>query len=269
VSLEFEKWHGIGNDFVLLDGVPSAIDSEALADLALELCHRTFGVGADGLLVALPSEVAAARMVMLNPDGSEAEMCGNGLRCFARWWHLLHGGESRFDIETGAGLRSCLVDGGLVEVDMGRVVAIPGLEPVEVEGQTMKSFGVDVGNPHLVVFLPDDREIDLAIEGAKLERHSAFPNRVNVHFVSRIDGGLRMQTWERGAGITMACGTGACAVAFAARSEGWSEDSVAVQLPGGRLAIRLVDDRVLMRGPAERSFVGRWIGFRGGWPDES
>lgn len=267
----FEKWHGIGNDFVLLGSVPGDLDRAGLADLAIAVCRRTFGIGADGLLLDFDSDRADARMVMLNPDGTEAEMCGNGLRCFARWFHDETGGSGQYQIETGAGVLSCRIEGDLVAVEMGRATVLGDGFPtfVELGGRRFESRCVNMGNPHLVVFLEEGEEVPLEKWGPELEVHPAFPERSNVHFLSQVsEVELRQLTWERGAGVTLACGTGACACAVAARDFGWVTDRSLIHLPGGDLVIELSEMEVTMTGGAERTFRGRWLGKRGCWPDE-
>ncbi|MFM9872413.1 MAG: diaminopimelate epimerase [Fimbriimonadaceae bacterium] len=271
MSLTFEKWHGIGNDFVLIERVPVNLEECDLSELAQAVCKRTFGVGADGLLLAYSSDVADIRMVMLNPDGSEAEMCGNGLRCFAKWHHARVGGSGEYRIETGSGVLICQVVGEMVSVKMGDGVLLSEdfLSSVEIEGLTYDAQGVCMGNPHLVVFVPNELDIQTEKWGRNLEHHPAYHDRTNVHFLCKLaDGSLRQVTWERGAGITLACGTGACACAVAARDYGWCGDSVLVHLPGGDLEISMEGQSVTMTGPAVHSFNGKWLGKRGCWPDE-
>jgi len=256
---------------VLIERVPANLGECDLPELARAICQRTFGIGADGLLLAFPSEVGDIRMVMLNPDGSEAEMCGNGLRCFALWHHGKSGGDGDYRIETGSGVLDCVVDGDSISVKMGRAEILRDGYPesVEVGGMTFDSISVSMGNPHLVVFVPEELEIETEKWGRELEFHPAFENRTNVHFMSLLaDGSLRQVTWERGAGVTLACGTGACACAVAGREYGWSGDSALVHLPGGDLNISLDGLEVTMTGPAVHSFDGKWLGKRGAWPDE-
>ena len=256
---------------MLIERVPTSLGECDLSDLAQAVCQRTFGVGADGLLIAYSSEVGDARMVMLNPDGTEAEMCGNGLRCFARWHHEQVSGSGQYQIETGAGVLECRIEGEKVAVDMGNGELLGGEFPqsVEIEGKSYDARSVSMGNPHLVVFVPADLDIQTEKWGSQLENHPAFADRTNVHFLSQVgDGSLRQVTWERGAGITLACGTGACACAVAAREYGWCGDQVLIHLPGGDLEISLDEMAVTMTGPAERNFSGKWLGMRGCWPDE-
>ena len=227
--MEFTKWQGCGNDFVIVD----FLDREPVdfAALAVRMCDRHFGVGADGLMIVCPSETADIRMREFNPDGTEPEMCGNGIRCFARC--LYDCGRIRreqFTIETIAGtmVPRILTESGevtAVEVDMGEPVlagdAIPvrgfGMEPViaqsiTVEDRTYAMTCVSMGNPHCVIFVDDAEGFPLAELGPKFENHPAFPRRINTEFVHVRDRKhARMRVWERGAGITLACGTGTCA----------------------------------------------------------
>lgn len=256
---------------MLIGRVPANLGECNLSELARALCQRTFGVGADGVLFCFSSDIADARMVMLNPDGSEAEMCGNGLRCCAKWHHGNVGGSGEYRIETGTGVLTCVVRGDVVSVEMGIVELISSgvVSTVVLDDVIYESRGVMVGNPHLVVFVPAELEIKTEGWGSRLEHHPAFADRTNVHFLSQmVDGSLRQVTWERGAGITLACGTGACACAVAAREIGWCGDDVVVHLPGGDLEILMDSNTVTMVGPAVHCFSGEWLGKRGCWPDE-
>lgn len=257
---------------MLLETVPKELGECDLPELAKFVCDRKFGVGADGLLIFHESELADARMVMLNPDGSEAEMCGNGLRCFGKWYdERSQRLPARYQFETGAGLLTCDVRAdGMVAINMGSVTELGAEFPtqIQIDGHSFDSLSISVGNPHLVIFTPESLDIPLEDWGPKLEHHPAFPNRTNVHFVSLVGTDeLRQITWERGAGRTMACGTGACASAFAANKKGLVSDHVLVHLPGGDLKIEIQNDHVIMVGPAVRSFTGSWLGLRGCWPD--
>lgn len=271
--IPFVKMQGIGNDFVMVDAIANPIaPSIDLADLARKTNDRRFGVGGDGLILLERGESAPFRMRMFNPDGSESEMCGNGIRCLARLardhQHLL--GET-LDVETGAGtLHLRLAADGQVRVDMGIARTLRGEIPMT--GPAEEAFidqpldaeyrgtAVSMGNPHVVIFVQDVDSIDLPIVGARLEHSPLFPKRVNVHFVQVLDPGhLRQRTWERGAGATLACGTGACAVAVAGVLTNRSNPDVKIDLPGGSLRIEVQDDfRVLMTGPAETVFEGEW-----------
>jgi len=273
-TLEFTKLHGTANDFVFVDarqGFPG--DPAALAT---RLCDRHHGIGADGLILVLPSERADARMRIINADGSVAEMCGNGIRGFAKF--VLDRGLVRANplrVETDAGvktLRAELERGRVrrVAVDMGTPEwsghAIPVdadgevvEHPLEIAGRTWRVTCLSMGNPHCVVFLDDVQALPLAEIGPQFERHPFFPKRVNSEFIRVIDRGrLEMRVWERGAGETMACGTGACAAAVAAARTGRAERRSIVALPGGELEIEWRDDdHIVMTGDAVEVFEGR------------
>jgi diaminopimelate epimerase len=258
--------HGIGNDFVLYDEARDGQFTGNLVALATSICDRNHGVGADGLIVLQTQP--ALQMRMFNPDGSESEMCGNGLRAFARAaFDRGYATSDRFQVLTGAGALTVEVLGDMVKVDMG----VAKLTPHEI-GMTVTSehfvnqslggnllgTAVSMGNPHLVLFVPSLEKIDLALDGALLEKHPFFPHRTNVHFVTVLDRThLRMKTWERGAGATLACGTGACSVAVASFLNQHSERSVEIELPGGNLQLEFLDSgHVLMTGSASYVFEG-------------
>jgi diaminopimelate epimerase len=260
------KYHGLGNDFVILDRRKSGEDISA--DVARQLCERRRGVGADGVLVLLPAEGAWARMVVHNADGSVPEMCGNGLRCAVKYL-VDHSDQKpeRIPILTGAGLLSCDVQyvEGLAEevvVSMGpaRLVAsnLPSAKSGPFVHQEVPGFpgvrgtAVSMGNPHLVLFdSPLERAPTL---GPQLETAEGFPERTNVEFAQVEGSGVTLVVWERGVGLTQACGTGACATVAAAVEEGRlpASEWIRVRLPGGALGIRADKDlsNVLMRGPA-------------------
>jgi diaminopimelate epimerase len=269
----FFKYHGLGNDFIVLDCRNSGADLDA--EYSRWLCDRRRGVGADGVLSLLPSERGVARMVVHNADGSVAEMCGNGLRCAVKYL-VDHSGEKpeHIEVETGAGLLSCAPRYGQdgvaeVEVSMGpaRLVA-PNL-PSGPTGQPfvdapvpghsgLRGYAVNMGNPHLVLL--DQPLEDAGRLGPELERHPGFPDRTNVEFVRVDKDGLTVVVWERGCGLTQACGTGACAAAVAAvlakrlPADAW----LRVTLPGGDLRIRVPSDLsdVRLRGPVSFVFTG-------------
>ncbi len=269
MTLPFVKMQGIGNDFVMLDGLREPLPETDLPALARRANDRRLGVGGDGLILVERGETAPYRMRMFNPDGSESEMCGNGVRCFARL--LKDRGYLESDVarvETGAGvLELTLLPEGRVRVDMGvaeldpariGMAGVSGGRFVDAPFGAYRATAVSMGNPHAVIFVPDAAAVDLETVGPELERSPLFPRRVNVHFVqvlSRAE--LVQRTWERGAGITLACGTGACACAVAAFETGRAGRDVLVHLPGGDLAIAYGEDgRVLMTGPAETVFTG-------------
>lgn len=271
--IPFVKMHGIGNDFILVDGIGSELPGTDFPSLSKAVNDRRFGVGGDGLILMERGSDAPFRMRMFNPDGSESEMCGNGIRCFAR---LLqdrgYSDPGAVDVETGAGTLTVTVEpNGWVRVDMGRAhllrAEIPMTGPAEDTfiDQPLDRFlgtAVSMGNPHVVIFVDDVASIDLEKLGPQLEHSSLFPNRVNVHFAQRLDEGhLIQRTWERGAGITLACGTGACSVGVAGFLTGRSGRSVDIELPGGHLKVEYLESgRVLMTGPAETVFLGQWPG---------
>ena len=273
--MRFTKWQGCGNDFVLIDCLRAGM--EDYAAFSRKVCDRHFGIGADGLLVVLPSDRADFRMRIFNTDGSEAEMCGNGIRCFARYLHDNGiAGASEFTVETGAGvLVPEIVSGNgkekAVRVDMGTPVLagdeipVTGFgknrvvsEPIEVEGKTYAMTCVSMGNPHCVLFVEDIGSSGIERLGPLFESHERFPRRTNTEFVEIRDRKrMRMRVWERGAAITLACGTGACASLVAAVLNDRTERKAEVELDGGKLLIEWADSgHVYMTGPAEPVFSG-------------
>jgi len=269
------KMHGLGNDFVIFDGLRATLPG-APAGLAPRICDRHFGVGADGLVLIGPSAQADIRMRIFNPDGSEAEMCGNAIRCVARYvYERGYVRDVRIRVETLAGVVECrlMVWNGrviAVRVDMGvprleraeiPMTGPPGQvveEPLAVAGTTMGVTAVSMGNPHAVVFVEDVEAIDLATVGPAIENHPAFPRRTNVEFVQILGPReLRVRVWERGAGATLACGTGACAAVVAGALAGRSGRQATVHLPGGDLEVAwATEGHVYMTGPAEEVFEG-------------
>ncbi len=279
MAFSFTKWQGCGNDFVLVNGFRESLEGADLTSLARAVCDRHYGIGADGLILVLPSEQADFRMRILNADGSEAEMCGNGIRCFAGVVHTEGLSEREtFTVETGAGVlvpRLELTDGKLtgVRVDMGEPILegerIPVLgfgasrvieQPIEAEGETFSMTCVSMGNPHCVIFVEDAQAVPMEKFGPLLERHEKFPRKTNVEFAEIKDAShIRMRVWERGAAVTLACGTGSCATLVAAALTGRTGRAAEVELDGGRLAIEWAEDNhVYMTGSAERVFAGRY-----------
>ena len=248
--MRFTKMHGVGNDFIIFD--PAEVAGLDLPDLARRVCDRHFGIGADGILVPSPSEVADLNMVYFNSDGSSSKMCGNGIRCLARYVcdrGLVEG--NALTVETGAGVKKVvLLRDGSSRVDMGP----PGFGPeVELHGFTF--LRVSMGNPHAVAFLGSKEEVealDLKEIGPPVENHSLFPERTNVEFV-HARGEVRVRIWERGAGETLASGSGSCAAAVAAVRRGLAESPLRVVLDGGLVEIEWAGDGepVYMTGPAE------------------
>jgi len=276
--LRFTKMHGSGNDFVVVNGFQEELpEEEKLPELARFLCDRHYGIGSDGLLLVLPSRAANFRMRMFNPDGSESEMCGNGIRCFAKFVYdngLIR--DNAVKVETLAGIKvlKLLVKGGKVEqvrVDMGSPVLtrkdIPmrGDTNTEVIGEMLRVDGrkfevtcLSVGNPHCIIFVDNVDTFPVARIGPQIENHKAFPRRTNVEFVEvKTTSEIAMRVWERGAGETLACGTGACASVVACALNKKTGRQVTVHLLGGDLYVEWTgDNRVLMTGPAEEVFTG-------------
>jgi diaminopimelate epimerase len=287
--MRFTKMHGIGNDYVYIDGF-----AEDVADpgaVAVKVSDRHFGIGSDGLIMILPptqAGLADVRMRMFNSDGSEGEMCGNGVRCVAKYAYD-HGltQNNPMRVETGRGVLSLalktdarnkveqvtvnmsppILDLAKIPVDREKVVA--GAREHEYRlsiaqaNELVDATFVSMGNPHAVIYTPDVKSLDLARIGPPLENHKAFPRRMNVHWaqvVSRDE--VIMRTWERGSGVTWACGTGACAVCVAGVLTGRTNRKILAHLPGGDLTLewRESDGNVYMTGPATEVFSGEWNG---------
>jgi diaminopimelate epimerase len=260
--------HGCGNDFIFID----CLDGESvdLEKLAKKLCDRRFGVGADQLLTVHPSKVADFRMEIYNADGGQVEMCGNGIRCFAKYV-VDHGltRKKELAVETLAGIIRPRLIGDQVEVDMGEPI-LEGRKipvdadgeildyPLKVDGAAYRVSCVSMGNPHCVIYLDDLDTLDLQRIGPRFERHPFFPKRANTEFVKVLGPReARMRVWERGAGETWACGTGACAVAVVGAMTGRTERKATVHLLGGDLVIEWRENnRVYMTGGAEEVFQG-------------
>jgi diaminopimelate epimerase len=276
--LRFTKVQGLGNDFVLVNGFEEALDLERFPELAVKICDRHFGVGADGLVPLLPSRIADVSMRIFNSDGSEAEMCGNVIRCAAKYLYehdLVK--KEKIRVETLAGIRvpELIIKNGkvtLIRVDMGEPYLersdIPMLgaggrvidEDLEVDGTVYRITAVSMGNPHCVIFVPDLEVIPVTQLGPRFETHPSFPRKTNVEFVQVINGAeVKMKVWERGAGVTMACGTGACATGVASALNGYTGREVTVHLDAGDLFIEWAgDNHVYMTGPAEEVFNGEY-----------
>ncbi|MEC0255251.1 diaminopimelate epimerase [Paenibacillus lautus] len=274
--MEFTKMHGLGNDFVVVYG-EQELPSNA-SERAVKLCNRFFGVGADGLVYILPSTKADFMMRIMNSDGSEAEQCGNAIRCVAKYvYDHGHIDREEITIETiGAGVqqvRLTVQEGQVssVRVDMGEPV-LNGLSvpttidlhpvvnhPIETDGKEFRFTAVSMGNPHCVIYVDDAINFDLGVWGPKLEVHPLFPRKINVEFAtvnsrSQVD----MRVWERGAGPTLACGTGACATLVSSVLNGLTDRSATISLKGGDLFIEWdeSDNHVYMTGPAEVVYAG-------------
>lgn len=270
--MRFSKMHGAGNDYVYIDCFEEDIPADPAA-LARQVSRRHFGVGSDGLVLILPADSADAQMRMFNADGSEAEMCGNALRCVA--WYLRDRkrcDQDQISVVTGRGVLTATVThstpcGGRVRVDMGQplldAASIPTSLPraegtLRVGSAEYEVTCVSMGNPHCVLFCPSIEEAPVETLGPQLEQHASFPARTNVEFaevVSRTE--LKVRVWERGSGETLACGTGACAAVVAAVTRGLCERSVTVRLRGGTLEIAWpVDGPVEMTGPVTEVYRG-------------
>lgn len=277
MELEFTKYHGLGNDFILIDN-RAANEPVITPEQAIQLCDRHFGIGADGVIFALPGQDGTDyTMRIYNSDGSEPEMCGNGIRCLAQFLSYLEGADAKpeYRLHTLAGVMILkLSENGKVTVDMGlpQLIAsqIPTTladadqkvinRPLEVAGKLWDVTCVSMGNPHCITFVEDVSAIPLETIGPEFEHHPVFPKRTNTEFIQVVRSDyLKMRVWERGAGVTLACGTGACASVVAGVLTGKSDRLCTVELPGGCLEIEWSeqDQHVYMTGPAERVFTGK------------
>lgn len=277
--LKFTKMHGCGNDYIYIDGARERIPAEQKPELVRRLSDRHFGIGGDGVIFINPSDQADFEMEMYNMDGTRAEMCGNGIRCVAKYvydkgltdqtqisvisagrikyldLHVENGRVSTVKVNMGEPiLKACEIP-VLAEDEKGEVIA----EPIEIEGEAYRMTCVSMGNPHAVVFVEDVQDFPLEQVGPGLEKHPRFPKRVNAEFVKILDEEtIEMRVWERGTGETLACGTGACAAAVACSLNGLTKDTVTVKLLGGTLQIQWdkAENRVYMTGPATTVFEG-------------
>lgn len=282
MKINFVKMHGLGNDFILIDCLSKLLgDSSFLSYLAKKLCDRNFGIGADGLILILPSSQADLRMRIFNFDGSEAQMCGNGIRCFAKYAYenkLIS--KNKFAVETLAGIITPeLIFQVLknkkvlrIKVNMGtpklrrREIPMNGEDtPTVIDEtlkinpeQTFKITCVSMGNPHCITFVNDVQSISVEEIGPKIENHSLFPEKTNVEFIQVLNKQeINFRVWERGVGETLACGTGACAALVAAVLNNKTDRKATIHLPGGDLDILWADDGyIYMTGPAELVFRG-------------
>lgn len=276
--MKFTKMEGLGNDYVYVNCFRETIDNPS--EVAKKVSDRHFGIGSDGLILIKPSEVADFRMDMYNADGSQAEMCGNGIRCVAKYvYDYGLTDKTSISIETLAGIKYLdlqVTDGkvSLITVNMGSPELIPDKipvisdskrvvdEPIEVDGTTYKMTCVSMGNPHCIVFVEDTASFPLETVGPLFENHERFPKRVNTEFIQLLDRKtVNMRVWERGSGETLACGTGACASAVACILNGLTEDEITLHLLGGDLIVRWdqQDNLVYMTGPAQVVFDGEIV----------
>ena len=277
MKLRFTKMHGIGNDYIYFNAFDQTIPDAGA--LSIKLSDRRFGIGGDGIILVCPSDIADAKMRIFNEDGSEAKMCGNGIRCVAKFvydYGIVPPDQTTVAIDTLSGVKTIELtvrDGKAVaaKVDMGAPILNPAdipmdaagdivvNQPLTVDGNVYMVTAVSMGNPHCVTFVDDVDSLDLAKIGPGFENHPAFPDRVNTEFVKVIDDHtLRMRVWERGSGETWACGTGACATVVAACLNGFCKkgEDITVHLRGGDLVIRYTDETVVMTGPAQTVFEG-------------
>ncbi len=273
--MKFTKMHGCGNDYVYVNLFEEKIND--VAAFSIKVSDRHFGIGSDGVITIGPSDVADFRMRIYNADGSEAEMCGNGIRCVAKYVYDHHlTDKTQVSVETGAGvkyLQLTVEDGRVsqVRVDMGEPILEPAdipviaegnrvvNEPIEVCGQTWHMTCVSMGNPHAVVFVEDVKNFDLEKYGPHFENHERFPKRTNTEFVEVISRNeANMRVWERGSAETWACGTGTCATAMACILNGKTDNKVLVHLRGGDLTIEYDEktNHIFMTGPATEVFSG-------------
>lgn len=275
--MKFTKMQGLGNDYVYVNGFEEKIENPS--ELAVKVSDRHFGIGSDGLILINPSKTADFEMEMYNADGSRSEMCGNGIRCVAKYvYDYGLTDKTEISVETLGGIKYLdltVRDGKavMIKVDMGKPILAPDQIPVAAEGDMAvnvpvlvdgteyRMTAVSMGNPHTVVYMDDIEHLEIEKIGPKFENHERFPNRVNAEFVKVLDRHtVQMRVWERGSGETLACGTGACAVAVACILNGLTEDKVTVRLLGGDLLIEWdrEKDTVYMTGPAEVVFDGEW-----------
>ncbi|BDF35085.1 diaminopimelate epimerase [Lachnospiraceae bacterium] len=273
--MRFTKMHGLGNDYVYVNCFEERIANPP--ETARYVSDRHFGVGSDGLIMIKPSEAADFEMEMYNADGSRGEMCGNGIRCVAKYvYDYGLTDKTSISVDTLGGIKylDLTVEDGkavLVKVDMGKPILDPGQIPIVsagdsvideaviVDGTEYRMTGVSMGNPHIVIYVDDLNGLDMEKTGPKFESHERFPKRINTEFAHVIDRTtVEMRVWERGSGETLACGTGACAVAVASILNGYTEDEITVKLLGGDLMIRWdrESDKVYMTGPATVVYDG-------------
>ncbi|MEW6675923.1 MAG: diaminopimelate epimerase [Nitrospirota bacterium] len=281
--MNFTKMHGLGNDFILIDcriqGVKGSriqeLKDSELGDLSRQLCHRRFGIGADQMLLLYPSNIADFRMRIFNADGIEVEMCGNGIRCLARYiWDRNLSDKNTLHIETLAGIIRPEKAGEMVKVDMGEPILEPEKIPVsslvtrhssliidyplKIDDKVFNITCVSIGNPHTIIVVDNLSNLPLPYYGPMIENHPMFPKRTNVEFIELLNPAeIKMRVWERGSGETMACGTGASAAAVALNIKGLIGRKVTVHLLGGDLFIEWAEDNhVYMTGPAVEVFEG-------------
>lgn len=278
ISLQFKKWHGLGNDFILMETTPALLPVEDIRAFARQVCNRNFGIGGDGLVLIFKDDRDLINMRIFNADGSEAEMCGNAIRCVAKYvWQQGIVRDKAFPVQTGAGVMvpEVILDGkevASVRVDMGEpvlegdLIPVSGYsgrrvleEPVNVDGRSWQVTAVSMGNPHCLLFVPSVSEAPVQQLGPRLETHNLFPNKTNVEFIevkSRDE--IKLRVWERGVGETLACGTGTCAAVVGGILTDRLNRKVQVNLAGGQLFVEWRENgRVYLTGSATEVFEGR------------
>ena len=280
-SIIFEKYQGNGNDFIIIDSRDNNLYYKFLSNdlfVVKELCNRNFGIGADGIIfLTVPDDSNDVKMIIYNSDGSEAEMCGNGIRCLIEYLSNENNNKKKiFKIETKAGLKIAKYEKGQISVNMGKPILMPKFIPTTIntfsKGVPYSSFEIDnfsnlgysvgMGNPHLIFFLDDLTKINHFQLGPVFEKSKYFPEKTNIHFCQILDEKtINVKVWERGAGATLACGTGACAIHVAAYKLGLCNFQTTINLPGGPLFIDWKDNNqeVIMKGYAKSVFKGNYL----------
>src|SRR3990170_601590 len=274
MAMKFWKMHGLGNDYVAIDDRDEKISDAEATELARRLCERRFSVGADGFLLVSNSAVADVKMRIFNADGSEAEMCGNGIRCFAKYCYENNVTQkNELTVETLAGVKrtwltvenqvvkSVMVDMGTPELDRSKIPMLGNgtciNENLQIDKEQYKITCLSVGNPHCVIFVEKVDDFPVQLVGPKIENHNLFPMKTNVEFVQVLNRNeLKVRVWERGCGETLACGTGACAAVAAGNLLQKVSGKVTVHLLGGDLEVEYAD-RLFLSGPAEKVFEGK------------
>ena len=282
-NIIFEKYEGNGNDFIIIDSRGNEIFNNFKSKDSFDikkLCDRQFGIGGDGVIfIKEPDGNNCAKMIIYNSDGSEAQMCGNGIRCLVEYIHRINKetiNSSEYRIETKAGLKIAKYNNGQITVKMGKPILDTNQIPTTIDTKhnnlpsyffkesnfEQKGYAVGMGNPHLIFFIKDINKISLSLLGPIFENNKLFPEKTNVHFSQIIDrNNIKVRVWERGAGPTLACGTGACAVHVAAFKLGLCNSETTINLPGGNLKINwsILDEEILMTGYAKMVFSGKFF----------
>jgi diaminopimelate epimerase len=250
MKIQVTKMHALGNSYIIIEDLDSKLE-DYYREIAVILSDKNFGIGSDGILVLNKGKLAKYKMRIFNPDGSEAEMCGNGIRMFAKYLLDKDYAGSEAEIEVGSRIVKTFVEGNMVSVNMGKVEII-GEAEIEIGTKKFKGVKASIGNPHFIIFSNEkDKLKQYTLDyGFFIENHKEFPNRTNVEFAYIEDmKKIKLYVWERGAGMTLACGSGACATAFVANYYGYTDKEVEVKLPGGSLFIKITDEGVIMKGP--------------------